>query len=60
MRQLGTYEVLVHAVLDLKYPIDEVLLFVLEATGVLGVFDGAQDADHTCGCPAVPCAGLKG
>lgn len=39
--QKGTYEILVHAALDLEYPVDEVFLLALEATRILGVLYGA-------------------
>ena len=55
----GTYQIVVHAILDLEDPTDEIILLTLEVTSVLGVLDGAKDAKHTCGCPTITCACAK-
>lgn len=55
----GTHQVVVHAILNLKDPVNEVVLFTLQVTGVLGVLDGAEDAKHACSCPTIAWAGTE-
>ena len=50
---METHKVLVHAILNLKDPVDEIFLFVLEVFSVRGVLDCAKDTEHACGSPAV-------
>lgn len=55
----GTHQVVIHAILNLEYPVDEVILLALEIPGILGILDSAEDTEHACGCPAVTWAGIK-
>ena len=54
----GTYKILVHAILNLEDPMDEVILLVFEAPRILGIFYCSKNANHPSSCPPVSWAGM--